>query len=44
VREGIEELTWSPPPESIVFSIDIEEAALLAWAKGDVVVTRWRRG
>jgi hypothetical protein len=43
VRKGIEELTWSPPPESIVFSIDIEEAAFLAWAKGKVVVTRWRR-
>jgi hypothetical protein len=43
VRTGIELLTWSPPPESIVFSIDIEEAAFLAWAKGEVVVTRWSR-
>jgi hypothetical protein len=43
VRKGIEELTWSPPPHSHVFAVDIEQAAFLAWSKGEVTIKRWSR-
>jgi hypothetical protein len=33
---------WKPPPPLVVYRIEVESAAFLAWSKGEVAITRWR--
>ena len=35
---------WEPPPELVVYRLELESAAFLAWSKGEVTVTRWDAG
>jgi hypothetical protein len=33
---------WEAPPALVVYRIDLESAAFLAWSKGKVTITKWR--
>jgi hypothetical protein len=35
---------WRPPADWHVFSIDVEDAAHIAWHKGEMKMDRWRPG
>lgn len=32
---------WDPPPELVVFRVEVESAAFLEWSKGELTMTRW---